>query len=115
MTLPTPIDPVDPLIAPPQRTPVTLRRFTCQVTESHAGHRRVELSSRLIQEQLLDRLSHGLSRACIRYEVGSHSTEHRLDVYVLTPDELEHLIQQRAERLLSTEPSVYVDASQGVF
>ena len=104
-----------PVATPPWHSPALPRRFSCQITESHAGRRPVELPAQLIEEKLTAQLSQMISRDCMQYTVGEYSTEHRLDVYVLTPDQLERLIQQRAERLLATHPGVYFDASQGVF
>lgn len=59
-----------------------------------------------VRRKLANQLASNLSHDAIQKTEGQYSDEYRLHVYVLTPAQLERLVQQRAERLHPSMPSM---------
>lgn len=81
--------------------------FHASFVENHRGLLGTDIPKLEIHNRLFQYLAEEISHSCIETEVGKYSTEHRLRVYVLTVDQLERLVQKRAERLYPSIPSIY--------
>ena len=53
-------------------------------------------------------LGKATTHECMLSETGKHVALHKLDVYVLTPDQLERRVQQLSRRLHPSMPSVHL-------
>ena len=58
-----------------------------------------------IRRKLIGQLASKLACDAIQKTEDRYSTEFRLHVYVLTPTQLERLVQQRAERMYPNSPN----------
>lgn len=82
--------------------------FHACISESHAAEMQSSLPKSMIYERLLEHLGNSITHECTQKETGKYVTLHKLDVYVLTPDQLECLVQRRAMRLHPSAPSVHL-------
>ena len=80
--------------------------MSCAIRENNAGLLNTQIPLRMIQKRLVEQLAVQLTSDCTQITEEKYSTEYRLKVYVLTPDQLEKYVQRRAERLHSSIPNV---------
>lgn len=81
--------------------------FTSCFSESHASALQTSIPQARIRDELIRKLASVISNQCISQRVGLFSTEYQLRAYVLTQDQLEKLIHDRASRLFPGRVSVY--------
>lgn len=67
----------------------------------------------MIRQRLYKQLANQLTADAVTVTETEYTREHRLQVYVLTPAQLEKYVQRRAERLYKSSPDVkWVDYEQ---
>jgi hypothetical protein len=84
-----------------------LQQMHVSVRESKGGAINTPIPTTMIRERLVHMLAGLLTGDCVKVIEEEYSTEYRLDVYVLTADQLERLVRRRAERMHPAMPSVY--------
>ena len=84
-----------------------LNMFISSFAEAHSGQINSGVPQEKIRQRLVEHLATAITDQCVIKTVGIYSTEHRLRVYVLTHDQLERVIQNRASRMHPGIPMVY--------
>lgn len=79
--------------------------FHATIRENKRGLVGTPIPTDMIRKRLTAFLASEISR-CVQVTEDKYSTEYRLEVYVLTADQVERLVQRRAERLYPGIPSV---------
>lgn len=78
----------------------------CAFRENHGGLINSKVPFNMIRRRMAEQLATKLTEDCMQVTKEKYSTEYRLQVYVLTPDQLEKYVQRRAEQLSPYRPCV---------
>lgn len=92
----------------PRAEPSQLKvSFTTQNTVEQRDHHHFFVEQ--VRRELVNRLMETVSQDCIEIVEGLYTTEYRLNLWVLTPDQLGRLVQDKAEQLFRGSPFFYED------
>ena len=80
------------------------------IVENTGGMLNTSMTTSMFRQRLIDQLAANLASDAVEVTETKYTKEHRLQVYVLTPAQLEKYVQRRAEMLHQTRPGpVWVD------
>lgn len=74
--------------------------------ENHCGLQNCDMAEHMICDHVRGVLAAEIANECVQKDIGKYSTEYRLDVYVLTADQLERMVSRRARALSAHAPDV---------
>lgn len=94
----------------PKSRPQQIRvSFTTQNTVEQMDHRQYFIEN--VRRELVERLMSTLANDCIEVTEGLYTTEYRLNLWVLTADQLGRLVQDKADELTRGGPFFYENES----
>lgn len=80
------------------------------IVENTKGALNTNIPASMFRQRLFEQLANNLAHDAVTITETPYTKEHRLQVYVLTPAQLERYVQRRAERLYPSRPGpVWVD------
>lgn len=77
------------------------------IVENTRGMLNTGITESMMAKRLIEQLAVNLAHDAVTITETKYSKEHRLQVYVLTPAQLEKYVQRRAERLHQSTPSAH--------
>lgn len=83
-----------------------LNSYGGQIIENKSGLVGTGLHRSMMVRRLMEQLAANLADGAVVTTEDAYTVQHKLQVYVLTPTQLERYVQRRAERLHKTLPDV---------